>query len=144
MQCRDWLYARNEAFRKSTLIESRDKHARYDIADHRLSPAAHRALEDGQNTLVLHQASIWEIQLKYQKGQLQLSESPRTFIPKALRLHQIDCATFENDAIWHIEKLPEHHKDPFDRILIAAALCKGMKIVTPDPIIGRYPVPVLW
>ena len=112
--------------------------------EHKLSPVARELLEAGDNTLFLHQASVWEIQLKHQKGQLSLSESPRTLIPEALQLHQIECASLDNEAIWHLEKLPEHHKDPFDRILIASALCGGMKIVTPDPAIGLYPVPVLW
>ncbi len=113
-------------------------------AEHKLSPVARELLEAGENTLFLHQASIWEIQLKHQKGQLSLSESPQTLIPEALRLHQIDCAHLSNEAIWHLEKLPEHHKDPFDRLLIATALCEGWKLVTPDPEIARYPVPVIW
>mgnify|MGYP005850216559 FL=1 len=112
--------------------------------EHKLSPGARELLEDGHNTLFLHQASIWEIQLKHQKGQLSLSESPRTLIPEALRLHRIDCARLDNEAIWHLAKLPDHHKDPFDRLLIAAALCEGWKLVTPDPKFANYPVPVIW
>lgn len=115
------------------------------VADEgQLSPRARDLLEDGGNTLLLHQASIWEIQIKYQRGKLALSEKPQTFISEGLRLHQIDCAPLSTDAIWLLDKLPDYHGDPFDRILIASALCAGLEIVTPDPLIHRYPIRAIW
>lgn len=113
-------------------------------ATRNLSPCARDLLEDSRNTLILHQASAWEIQIKYQKGKLELSEKPQFIVSEGLRLHQITYAKLNDDAIWHLSKLPDHHRDPFDRILIAAALCAGMKIVTPDPKISDYPVPAIW
>lgn len=113
-------------------------------APRNLSLCARDLLEDSRNTLILHQASAWEIQIKYQKGNLGLSEEPRSIVSEGLRLHQIAYAKLNDEAIWHLSKLPDHHKDPFDRILIATALCEGMKMVTPDPKIRDYPVPVIW
>jgi len=107
-------------------------------AEHKLSPVARELLEAGENTLFLHQASIWEIQLKHQKGQLSLSESPQTLIPEALRLHQIDCAHLSNEAIWHLEKLPEHHKDPFDRMLVAQSSSRGFALMSEDSKLSLY------
>lgn len=110
----------------------------------RLSAPAREALEDGGNTVVLHQISRWEIQIKYQSGKLRLAETPDLIIAEALHLHDINYQTLRDDAIQHLAKLPDHHKDPFDRILIASALVDGMRMVTPDHNIHRYPVPVIW
>ena len=112
--------------------------------EERLSPPAREALEDGGNTLVLSQISAWEIQIKHQTGKLKLSERPEILIRDGLKLHEVDYETLADEAIWHLAKLPEHHKDPFDRMLIASALTRGMKVVTPDHKIHAYPVPVIW
>ena len=112
--------------------------------EEQLSPRAREVLQDGDNVLTLHQASVWEIQIKYQSGKLHLSEPPADIIKEALRLHAIDYQTLSDDAIHHLSKLPDLHRDPFDRILIASALVSGMQMVTPDRHIQDYPVPVIW
>jgi PIN domain nuclease of toxin-antitoxin system len=114
-----------------------------DEVDH-LSDTARKALEDGSNELVLHQASSWEIQIKYQTGKLKLRDSPEELIAQGLERHKVEYARLEDIEIWHLQKLPAHHRDPFDRLLIASALCQGMRLVTPDPQIHKYPVPIVW
>lgn len=109
-----------------------------------LSPKAIEALENNTNELVLHQASSWEIQLKYDRGKLPLSRPPSEIIPEAISVHGIRYQTIQDSDIWHLQKLPDHHRDPFDRLLISHALYEGFKIVTPDPEIHKYPVPVIW
>ncbi len=110
----------------------------------KLSAKAREALEDGRNTLVLSQVSSWELQIKHQNGQLGLADTPANFVAEGLRLHDIQYAPLSDAAIWHLQKLPSHHKDPFDRMLIATALTGSMQIVTPDQQIHRYPLPVIW
>lgn len=110
----------------------------------RLSIPARKALEDARNHLILHQASLWEIQIKYQIGKLWLDDRPRSLVEVALREHDVHFHPMQNDDIWHLGKLPSHHRDPFDRILIAHALREGMTLVTPDPNIHKYPVVCLW
>jgi len=112
--------------------------------EEQLSPSAREALEDGSNTLFLSQVSAWEIQIKYQRGNLSLTDTPDKIVGAGLRLHGIYYETLANEAIWHLQKLPEIHKDPFDRLLISHALTRGYKLVTPDPEIAKYPVPVIW
>jgi PIN domain nuclease of toxin-antitoxin system len=109
-----------------------------------LSPKAREALENSNNALYFSQISMWEIQLKFLRGNLQLTDSPEAIITEGLRLHDIEQTPLDNRAIWHLAKLPTHHKDPFDRMLIASALYHGMQMVTPDPEIAKYPVPVIW
>ena len=109
-----------------------------------LSESAKTALEDCSNELILHQMSSWEIQIKYQTGKLKLRYPPKEWICKGLELHGIEYARLSDTEIWHLNKLPWLHRDPFDRLLISSALCEGMRLVTPDPEIHKYPVPVLW
>lgn len=109
-----------------------------------LSATAREAIEDGSNNLFFHQASLWEIQIKYQLGKLRLESPPRDLVNEGLKFYKIETAPFRDEAIWHLQKLPDIHRDPFDRMLIAHALTEGLKFATPDPRIHRYPVPVVW
>jgi PIN domain nuclease of toxin-antitoxin system len=113
-------------------------------APDQLSLPAKQALEDGNNRLSLSQASMWEIQIKYQTGKLVLTHTPKKTVEKGMERHDVDFCNIQNNAIWHLQKLPLLHIDPFDRILIASALCEGMTLVTPDPEIHKYPVQVIW
>ena len=113
-------------------------------APDQLSQTAKQALEDGNNRLSLSQASMWEIQIKHQTGKLVLTHTPKETVELGMERHDVVYHNVENTAIWHLQKLPLLHKDPFDRIIIASALCAGMTLVTPDPEIYKYPVPVIW
>jgi len=59
-------------------------------------------------------------------------------------LHGIEYQRLQDETIWHLQKLPPIPGDFFDRILISHALCQGLKLVTPDPRIEKYPVAVVW
>lgn len=109
-----------------------------------LSEKARENLEDGQNELMVHQASSWEIQIKYQTGKLDLRCPPEELLKEGLKRHRIGYARIQDEEIWQLQKLPTHHRDPFDRLLISSALCCGMRLVTPDPQIHKYPVPIVW
>ena len=110
----------------------------------RLGPNARPALEDGRNRVVLHQVSSWEIQLKHDRGKLPLPLPPAQLIPEAVERLDLAYQPLLDEDIWFLGKLPALHADPFDRILLSHALGQGRKLVTPDPRIARYPVPVVW
>lgn len=110
----------------------------------RLSQRAIEALEDPKNELFVHQISVLEIQIKHSLGRLPLTLSPQDFVDRGLKSHGLEYRALADEEIWHLAKLPPIHGDPFDRLLISHALCKGLKLVTPDPQIHRYPVPVVW
>ena len=88
----------------------------------------------------LSQISVWEIQVKYSLGKLTLAESPEKILPRLIEESGLAFHTLDNDAIFMLGKLPEIHRDPFDRLLIATALCSGWEIATADAQIARYPV----
>jgi PIN domain nuclease of toxin-antitoxin system len=110
----------------------------------RLGPHVRTVLEDGSNQVILHQVSSWEIQIKYDLGKLRLTRPPREIIADGLLQHDVHYQSMQDEEIWHLQKLPPIHGDPFDRILIAHALCNGLRLASPDPRITQYPVPTVW
>ena len=110
----------------------------------RLAESALDALSDRRNRLWLSVASEWEVIIKYGLGRLALPEIPSTFLPS--RLAATDCSVLpvEERHVLRLESLPMHHRDPFDRMLIAQALTDDLVIVTGDPAFPPYEVPLLW
>ena len=109
-----------------------------------LSERAVELFSDPANTAWLSTASAWEISVKHALGRLPLPEPPVRFVPTERKRHGIESLALDEDAALHLARLPNHHKDPFDRILICQALVGGMTILTPDPLILAYPVHALW
>ncbi len=97
-----------------------------------------------ENHLFLSLISIWEMQIKIQLGKLQLSDA----LPEIVRTQQVEnnleLLTISLEHIWALDSLPYHHKDPFDRLLIAQAKAEGMTLVSADGIFGMYDVQLLW
>jgi PIN domain nuclease of toxin-antitoxin system len=109
----------------------------------RLSEAARAAL-DAEPRLTLSDVSTWEICLKWQAKKIVLPSPPRTWVADQVRIWQLQRAAIEPEQLFRAVELPEHHRDPFDRLLVAQALTLNTRIVTPDPAIHRYPVAVVW
>jgi PIN domain nuclease of toxin-antitoxin system len=109
----------------------------------RLSESASAAL-DAESSLALSDASAWEICLKWQAGKIVLPSPPRVWISEQMRTWQLERVPIEPDHLYRTVELPELHRDPFDRLLVAQALALGVRIVTPDSEIRRYPVAVTW
>lgn len=112
--------------------------------DERLSPRAREVMVEGRNTLVLSAASGWEMAVKARLGRLSVAGDFASFLSEQLALNGIDTLPVTMAHALHVFELPAHHRDPFDRLLVAQALLEGMPIVTADPEIARYPVEVIW
>jgi PIN domain nuclease of toxin-antitoxin system len=104
-----------------------------------LSGDARRAIGDGKNTVYVSAAVAWEIAVKRALGKLDAPEdllaamAANRFLPLPVTIpHALAVAT-----------LPDHHRDPFDRLLIAQALHEGFKLVSRDPHVARYGVPCI-
>ena len=104
-----------------------------------LSPAARRALNDVANDRLVSIASLWEIAIKMSIGRLAFSEN------LAQALDDIAATSLPITLIHvaRVRSLPFHHRDPFDRMMIAQAMEEGMTIVTRDRRVAAYGVPVL-
>lgn len=115
----------------------------YITKDAHLSTQLNNAISDVSNQVYLSPVSIWEMIIKYQQGRLPLPEPPEIFLPAQRELHKIVSLPVTEEAVSRIAQLPELHKDPFDRLLIAQALTHELVLITVDRQIAAYPVPQL-
>jgi len=112
--------------------------------DERLSGNARTLFSDPDNDVFLSAASVWEIVVKHSLGKLSLSGDPADVVPRERARHFIEPLPIDEAAALALPRLPTHHRDPFDRLLVCQAITLGMTLLTPDPEIRRYPAPVLW
>jgi PIN domain nuclease of toxin-antitoxin system len=105
-----------------------------------LSPAAHEVLSAGVVPAYVSAGSIWEIAIKRASGKL---DAPENLLDKIVAARFIELQiTFEHAL--RAGALPAHHRDPFDRMIVAQAQSEGLTVVTNDARIAAYDVPVLW
>ncbi len=97
--------------------------------------------KDPDNRVVFSLASIWEISIKQAKG--KLPGDARTLHEGFLKF-RFEAMAIELDHILATRDLPQHHGDPFDRLLIAQAQVEGLTIITHDDAFRPYGVPILW
>lgn len=97
-------------------------------------------LEDTDSELYLSSASSWEIAIKYRLGRLPLPEPPHAFIPPRLIRDGIIPLAVEHHHACQVANLPDLHRDPFDRLLIAQAQTEHLVFITADRILSDYDV----
>lgn len=110
----------------------------------KLSKKVLTACEDNTNELTLSVASIWEMQVKMQLGKLRLTHSIKDLISTHQATYDLRILPIDLDHVLALDDLPVHHRDPFDRILIAQANAENQVIITKDQIFKEYPVELLW
>lgn len=112
--------------------------------DSRLSTTASRLILSSDNELCLSTASVWEIFLKTQIGKLPIPKPVGAFLRTQLAENAISTLPLTLGHVLSLESIPMHHRDPFDRILIAQALTESIPILTADRQFGRYEVETIW
>ncbi len=110
----------------------------------KLSPRALALCQDRQNVLLLSVVNVWEMQIKLQLGKLRLTLPLREIIETQQQVNNVEILPITLAHVLALENLPAHHKDPFDRLLIAQAMVEGAVLVSGDPNIARYAVHVVW
>ncbi len=110
----------------------------------KLSRAALAALEDENNRLFVSDVSIWEMQIKVQLGKMKLKLPLEDLIESQQRDNEVEILPITTEHILALNNLPFHHKDPFDRLLIAQSIVKDFTIVTADSEFPDYPAKLLW
>lgn len=114
------------------------------IGDTSLSARARTLIEDESNEKFFSVASLWEIAIKVSIGKLTLSAPFDEIFPDQLEKNGIDLLKITSAHASAITTLPFHHRDPFDRLLIAQAMIEQMEIVSVDPAFDRYSVTRIW
>ena len=113
------------------------------VADEtRWSPRARHVL--GSSELWWSVVSLWEAIQKAQVGKLSLPLPAGPFLTSELSSSHVRLLPVSLSHVLRVESLPLHHRDPFDRLLIAQSIEEGWPIVTVDPWFSRYPVEVIW
>jgi PIN domain nuclease of toxin-antitoxin system len=89
-------------------------------------------------------ASLWEIIAKVQIGKLTLPGPVSAYLTAQLKTNGVSVLPITLDHVKRLEQLPVHHRDPFDRILIAQSLEESIELVSADPQFAKYPIHVIW
>ncbi|MGB7067925.1 MAG: type II toxin-antitoxin system VapC family toxin [Pyrinomonadaceae bacterium] len=111
---------------------------------HRLSSSVVNILTNPQEAMFFSAASSWEIAIKWSKGHIKLPDNPSVSIPDATTTAGLTQLPITLRDSCHVADLPFHHRDPFDRLLIAQAMLKGLTIITADPIFKKYDIDLFW
>jgi PIN domain nuclease of toxin-antitoxin system len=109
----------------------------------KLPPQYHAPLQDPQNRLFLSVASMWEMQIKSQIGKINLPLPVELFVQVHLAENDIQPLPIDPHHIWFLGQLPLHHRDPFDRLLIAQANADHLTLVSVDSSFSLYSVALL-
>lgn len=104
-----------------------------------LTSDARHVIADGRHMVFVSVATIWELGIKQASGKLTLPEDVRHLV----KMNRFDMLSISADHAHLAPHLPPHHRDPFDRILVAQATIEGLTLVTRDKDIPKYDVPVL-
>ncbi len=97
-----------------------------------------------ENEVFLSSVSTWEITVKHSIGKLPLPEPPTDFVPSMRTAHGIETLDLDEESTLYVSRLPEYHRDPFDRMLVCQAIVQDLVILTPDSLIRQYPVKTRW
>lgn len=104
-----------------------------------LSSNALEAIENSANAVYVSVVGVWEISIKAAKGKLQTPPD----LEMALKQQRFDTLPVTLQHVLAVESLPDHHGDPFDRMLVAQAQAEGLTLVTSDRAMRRYPIAVM-
>lgn len=116
----------------------------YLLTPEKLNPEAQEILRDPDNEVFFSTASAWEIVVKFALGKLDLPQPPSEYVPDRLEVLGYQELPIRQDHVLRIESLPSHHRDPFDRVLIAQAQVESLQFMTADRVLTAYDVPILW
>lgn len=103
-----------------------------------------KTLLEADNELLLSIASLWEIAIKLRLGKLTVAMPTEVLMTQQLTQNDIELLPITVAPLIVVSTLPLHHRDPFDRLLIAQAMVEQMPIVSADPAFDAYPVQRLW
>jgi PIN domain nuclease of toxin-antitoxin system len=112
--------------------------------DPQLTAAARQIVENIDNTLYLSAASGWEIAIKARLGKLRLPADVQGYVAEQISINTIQVLPIEMSHALQVFTLPDHHRDPFDRMLVAQGQIEQLPILTADPLIAQYPVTTIW
>lgn len=112
--------------------------------DTQLHPHARQLIEDQNNQRFLSIASIWEITIKSSLGRLAVPTPPSRLVREHVWPNAIELLSITPEHLDALHRLPYHHKDPFDRLMIAQAMEESIALISNDSVFTEYNVQVIW
>jgi PIN domain nuclease of toxin-antitoxin system len=112
--------------------------------DERLSRRARRVIAQGSNEIFFSAASAWEMSIKSTLGRIELPQDLERYIPDQLERNAFQALPVRIEHALRVAALPELHRDPFDRLLVAQAVVEGLAILSKDRRLAGYPARVIW
>jgi PIN domain nuclease of toxin-antitoxin system len=110
----------------------------------KLLPNAAMEIKNPANDLFLSAASVWELQIKIQIGKFNFKDTLEDIIAEQQLINGLQILPVNLAHALYLKNLPLHHKDPFDRILIAQAIIENMVLISADPKFSLYQANLLW
>ncbi len=114
------------------------------LNDPQLSEPALHAIADPNNDIFVSPASYWELAIKIQLGKYSLPERLGQFMEREIAINELEVIPILPAHADVLTTLPTFHRDPFDRLIIAQAMCENLIVVTCDAVFAAYPVQQLW
>jgi len=113
-------------------------------APERLGPAARERIDSPATDLFLSVASVWEMAIKRSLGKLELPSPLPAFLEEQLAGTRAQILDVRREHVLRVEGLPWHHRDPFDRLLVAQARFESLPILSRDSIFDAYAIERIW
>ncbi len=110
----------------------------------KLGRKAREAISDPDNECLVSLASAWELAIKASLGKIRLALSVKRYLVEHIAVNRFQTLPIALDHVALTETLARHHRDPFDRLLIAQALVEKLPVLTADPIFRKYGVKRIW
>jgi PIN domain nuclease of toxin-antitoxin system len=114
------------------------------LDDARLLPAGRDLIADPSAEILFSAVSGWEIAIKARTGRLDLPEDVPAFVHDQVRRNRFRVLAVELPHALRVHALPEHHRDPFDRLLVAQAQVEAVPLLSRDRQLARYGVELRW
>jgi PIN domain nuclease of toxin-antitoxin system len=114
------------------------------LSKYALSKYALELIENETNEAILSVATLWEIAIKFSIGKLILNKPFQDFVDEQIQINEFQLLNVEFPHINIVSNLPLHHRDPFDRMLIAQSIAEGLPIISADTAFDAYGVTRLW
>ena len=112
--------------------------------DKKLSDKSRRLIDNPHNKKFLSIASLWEITIKVSLGKLVLDKPFEKLFPEQLHFNRIEILDITVDSLIKLTTLPFHHRDPFDRLIIAQSFVEGLPVIGVDTVFDAYGINREW
>ncbi len=110
----------------------------------RLPQTVQKVLSEAAGSVWVSAASLWEMALKIKLGKLKMPEPFDTYVLRQIQINRMEVLPIHAPHVLETMKLPAHHRDPFDRLLVAQARREELTLISGDSAMRSYDVAILW